>query len=290
MNKKINILIPTYNRPDRLRRCLTSLSKQTYPKNNYEVVIVDDGSPQNLKSVIEEFNREMDIVYIKKERGGPASARNTGLKHVKGEIVAFTDDDCVIDKNWLYEIEDAFKDNSEAMCVKGRTLALEPNDFSKACEMYIYGSKKSHATNNIAYKRTVFDKIGSFDTRYVHAYEDVDLKWRFLKQGFKRVYAESMIVYHPHEDSISVFKKNAYISGTGLGIFFKKYLLKRPILSFGSLLFDMRYLPLSWYYLLIKQKEYSSTSLRSIRSALVLKGFLHALTKKLAKQEKDYRK
>jgi glycosyltransferase involved in cell wall biosynthesis len=273
--KKISIIIPTYNRPDRLKRCLKSIVRQKFPKEDFEVIIIDDGSEQDNKSVVDEFCGEMDLAYMKRERKGPAASRNEGLKNANASIVAFTDDDCVLDEGWLSAIHEGFERYPEVSCLKGKTLAFEPSEFARACEKYIYGSKKSHATNNIAYRKEIFDDIGGFDTRYRDAAgEDVDLKWRFLQAGYKRLYLENMVACHPHEDSMPLFKNKCYRVGNGLGVFVKKYIFKRPLLAIGAFIYDVRYLPLSWYFLLFKKESFSPLSLRAVRSALILKGFL----------------
>lgn len=283
MNRtKIDIIIPTYNRPDDLKRCLESLSVQTFPKSDFNVIVVDDGSPQDLKSIIDAFSDKLNITYIKKKKQeGPASARNEGLKQANASIIAFTDDHCVLDKNWLSEIYKGFTKNPDISCVKGKTLALDPNDFAKLCEVHIYGSKKSHATNNIAYRKEVFKNLGGFDTRFKDAAgEDVDLKWRFLKAGYKRLYLEDMIVYHPHEDSIKAFRRKGYRTGNGRAVFLKKYIFKRPLLAIGGFIYDIRYFPLSWYYLLFKRNMVSPLSVKAIYSAFILKGFVEFFVRK----------
>ena len=277
----IDVIIPTYNRPDLLKRCLSSFAIQTFPKDDFKVIVINDGSEQGIEAIAGEFKEKINILYLKKERRGPATARNEGLKYAEAPIIAFTDDHCVLDVNWLSEIYKGFRDYPGVACVKGKTLALEPNEFAKICEKYIYGSKRSHATNNIAYKKEVFDVIGDFDTRYREAAgEDVDFKWRFLKAGYKRIYLENMIAYHPHEDSVRVFKEKCYRVGNGLAVFVGKYILKRPFLAIGAFIYDIRYLPLSGYYLLFRKKSISPCSLKSIRSAFIFKGFMDFFIKR----------
>ncbi|GEM_PF-3246886 len=283
--KKISVIIPTYNRPDRLRRCLESVARQTLSKEDFEVFIMDDGSERDNRPVVDEFSGEMDLTYVKCEKEGPAASRNKGLKRANAPVVAFADDDCVLDEGWLSAIHEGFERHPGISCLKGRTLAFEPNEFAGACEKYIYGSKKSHATNNIAYRKEVFGDIGGFDTRYRGAAgEDVDLKWRFLKAGYKRLYSEDMVAYHPHEDSMPAFKDKCYRVGNGLGVFVRKYIFRDPLLAIGAFIYDIRYLPLSWYFLLFKKESHSSFSLRAVRSALILKGFLDSF--KIKNKEK----
>jgi glycosyltransferase involved in cell wall biosynthesis len=92
-----SVIIPTYNRAGELYRCLSSLTQQTY--NNFEVIVCDDGSEDNTKEVVFEFNNKLDIKYIKDDNfGGPARPRNKGIKLAKGLFISFLDSD-----DWWYK-------------------------------------------------------------------------------------------------------------------------------------------------------------------------------------------
>src|SRR3989338_4706423 len=97
----ISVIIPTYNRKRVLKRCLDSLSKQAY--NSYEIVVADDGSADGTEEMVKSLKNKK-IIYLKQQNLGCAAARNLGAKNSNGRIVALTDDDCILDKNWLKEI------------------------------------------------------------------------------------------------------------------------------------------------------------------------------------------
>lgn len=91
---KVSVVIPSYNREKVIITALNSVLKQTY--NDYEIIVVDDGSLDNTDKVIDEFSKlhsHIDIKYIKQKNGGPSSARNNGIKHSKGQYIAFLDSD-----------------------------------------------------------------------------------------------------------------------------------------------------------------------------------------------------
>src|SRR4051812_48063528 len=93
----ISVIIATYQRPRILRGCLEALSRSDYPRDRFEVLAVDDGGTVDL-GFVPEFRDRMDVTLLRSRHGGPALARNVGLARAKGEFVAFTDDDCLVDR------------------------------------------------------------------------------------------------------------------------------------------------------------------------------------------------
>ena len=134
---KFSIIIPTCNRPDRLAQCLVSLSNLKFPTQEFEVVVVDDGSRDPLDGVVEKFDDQLNIRLLRTSNQGPGAARNTGAEHAKGEFLAFTDDDCEADENWLNHLDDVFKEFGECM-IGGRTVnRLTKNYFSMASQFIV---------------------------------------------------------------------------------------------------------------------------------------------------------
>src|SRR5262245_19683629 len=100
----VSVVIPTYNRPSQLTQCLEGLSALTYPHTGFEVIIVDDGSPTDLTTVIARFRDRLDLTLLRQPRGGPGAARNAGAAVARGGILAFLDDDCCPAKDWLLRL------------------------------------------------------------------------------------------------------------------------------------------------------------------------------------------
>ena len=95
---KISVIIPTHNRSSSLKKTLISLINQTYPKDRYEIIIVDDGGSDNTEKMIKELNKQTNsnINYFWQKNRGPAAARNLGIKNARADIIAFTDDEHLI--------------------------------------------------------------------------------------------------------------------------------------------------------------------------------------------------
>ena len=95
----ISVVIPTYNRAPELETCLTALAAQTLSPDQFEVLVIDDGSSDSTSSLLETLSsgNPMDLRYFVQPNEGPAAARNAGIEQAKGEWIAFTDDDCIPD-------------------------------------------------------------------------------------------------------------------------------------------------------------------------------------------------
>lgn len=225
-NPFISIVIPTYNRPERLADCLESLTNLEYPRDSYEVVVVDDGSQMSLESVVERFKNQVEITLIKQVNQGPATARNTGAKQAKGEFLAFTDDDCKPAADWLNKIAACFTNTPDCL-IGGKTINILPeNPFSTASQelinyLYSYYNTDSHeaaffASNNIAISTERFHKIGGFDTTFpLAAAEDREFCDRWLQYGNKMIYVPEANVYHAHKLTLSSYWRQHFHYGRG---------------------------------------------------------------------------
>lgn len=96
-----SLIIPTYARPKQLGNCLESLTQLIAPRSGFEIIIVDDGNPESLEPVVAPFREKLNLRLLRQENGGPAKARNTGAAAARGRHLAFTDDDCRPEPNWL---------------------------------------------------------------------------------------------------------------------------------------------------------------------------------------------
>lgn len=206
MGIKVSVVVPTYNRPHLLERCLDSLLNQSFPKDRYEVVMVDDGSEERLEGWAP--TDKPRVKYIRQAHGGPARARNRGIKDAEGEIVAFIDDDCIADEDWLKNVVECFTDNVAG--VEGRIVASEKTPFSHYVENLKGGS---YITANIAYKKQILEEVGSFDETYPYpASEDFELAFRILQRNYKIAFCKDAVVLHPpiKENLREYFKTRKY--------------------------------------------------------------------------------
>src|SRR5574341_947622 len=118
--KVFSIIVPTFARPERLAVCLRALAHLDYPKDHFEVIVVDDGSEAPPASTVESFAGLLSISLVAQPHAGPAAARNAGAARAGGDNLAFTDDDCAPDSRWLSAFDGVLETRPE-FCVGGRT-------------------------------------------------------------------------------------------------------------------------------------------------------------------------
>ncbi|MDQ3650687.1 MAG: glycosyltransferase family 2 protein, partial [Acidobacteriota bacterium] len=132
----ISIIIPTYARPRQLAACLAALSELDYPRERFEVIVVNDGGEIFL-SEMAPFRQQINVTLITQPNAGPATARNTGAAQAEGEFLAFTDDDCAPARDWLQALANRFATIPDQL-IGGRTLnALDDNLCSTASQLLI---------------------------------------------------------------------------------------------------------------------------------------------------------
>ncbi len=224
-----SIIIPLYNRPDEIKELLESMTVQSYFEtaegaDNYEIVIVEDGSSISSEQIINEFNERLNIKYFTKENGGPASARNYAAERAEGEWLIFLDSDTVIPEGWLVAIS---KNISTVDAFGGADRASD--DFSPVQKAINYsmtsffttggirGSKKSvekfHPRSfNMGIKKCLYEKLGGFsaDMRFG---EDIDLSIRIFESGARCVFIEDAWVYHKRRVDFKKFYRQVRASG-----------------------------------------------------------------------------
>lgn len=158
--------------------------------------MVDDGSVDDTAVVVEDHRSNgLPVRYLYQEWARMGAARNHGLEHTRGEIVAFTDDDCVVDPGWLAALAAEFAEHPEATGVQGKTVtdhaAMTP--FTRQVEQLDGG--QPYRTCNVAYRRSILRDLGGFDTRLIRG-EDVLMGERALERG-PIVFARDAVVNHP---------------------------------------------------------------------------------------------
>ena len=194
----VSVVVPYRNAKAFLPNLIESFLNQNYPKDKYEAILVDDASTDKSSDMITNIikdSQEMNQIKILRcnESGGPAKARNTGIKNSKGEIIAFTDADAIPNKDWLTELVKGFKDDSIGG-VTGKVVTK----FQELLYPLRVSPISEFVTCNIAYKRKVLTQSGLFDEKFKCPFrEDSDLAYRILDQGYKIIHQNSAVVYHP---------------------------------------------------------------------------------------------
>jgi len=201
---------------------LKSLQKQTFQE--FEIVLVYSIFPSSLSSFLSNKN----LVALKEEGSTIAEARSLGVRHAKGDLVAFIDDDCEAPGNWLEQVYSTFVHHPMLCCLGGTTLT-PPEESSKNPLTLVQGSFNGSftqkacfdsaavgkiSTSNVAYKKNVFDKIGYFNER-LKSGEDWDFNIRLVENGCALRFDPTIFVWH-HSHGL----KHAFVRSSEMGPFF----------------------------------------------------------------------
>ncbi|HEV8525778.1 MAG TPA: glycosyltransferase [Terriglobales bacterium] len=219
-----SVIIPTHNRPGQLASCLESLARQNYPREHFDVVVVDDGSREPLTALVAPFQPRIDVSLHRQPRTGPAAARNTGTKLARGQFLAFTDDDCEPAPDWLGSLAASFAAAPDHV-IGGRTInTLADNPYSRTSQaivdiVYTYYNSdgfgaRFFASNNLAVPAEHFRQLGGFDPSFTTS-EDRDFCDRWLRRGLRMAYAPQAVVHHAHVLTLSSFCRQHFHYGRG---------------------------------------------------------------------------
>jgi len=208
-NPYCSIIVPTHERPAALERCLAALVRLDYPPARFEVIVIDDGSQTDPGEAVARFKNDLAITLLLQPRKGPAAARNAGARKARGELLAFTDDDCEPDPGWLRALAARFTAEGP-QAFGGRTInALPDNLYSEASQALVddlyagYGAQPPGArfftSNNMAVPAEPFHAVGGFDPAFSSpAGEDRDFSERWLLRGSRLVHVPEALVRHAH--------------------------------------------------------------------------------------------
>lgn len=220
-----SIVVPTRDRPEPLQRCLAALAALDFPKGDFEVVLVDDGSAVSQEPVASRARGALPLTFVRQARGGPAAARNTGALHARGSVLVFTDDDCAPEPGWLGAIARAVASRPGAMVGGPVVNGLGDDRFAAASQMLIAHLYDTYAdghpsrffcTNNLAVGAGEFRELGGFDTSFPQpAAEDRELCERWLGRGHPMVFEPAAVVRHFHAMDFAGFLRQHFRYGAG---------------------------------------------------------------------------
>jgi GT2 family glycosyltransferase len=223
---KFSVIIPTFNRPADLARCLAALACLDYPKHEFEVIVVDDGGSEDLDPVIGAHGSELQVRLYRQPNQGPAATRNFGASHAAGRFLAFIDDDCEPRSDWLKALDAVVQQAPDAL-IGGRVVNGLPEIPYSAASQEIadfldqhFNRDKEHGrffpSNNIAVPAELYREIGGFDVAFVRsASEDRDLCDRWLRRGWRLVSAPEAVAVHNRPMSLRTFCKQHFLYGRG---------------------------------------------------------------------------
>src|SRR5574342_575364 len=191
----IDVVVPTFNRAAMLKRAIDSLLAQDYPLDRYRITIVDDGSTDETRPLLQKAGAVRDrLRALRIEHRGAYAARNAGWQAGSGEIVAFTDDDCIADPGWLTAIARGFAENPDALGLQGKTVTVREDVTPLTHQIVVRRTDTCYQTCNMAYRRTALSTVGGFDN--VSHSGDSQLGAAVLALG-PVLFRSDMVVVHP---------------------------------------------------------------------------------------------
>jgi GT2 family glycosyltransferase len=255
----VSIIVPTHERPERIPACLHALLALDYP--HYEIIVVDNApeTDATAKFMRENYHNDPRVRFVCEERAGVSWARNRGIQLAKGEILAFADDDVIVDRYWLAELVKAFQITPNVGCVTGLILSAELETpaqilFEKHDEesgyndqwrfnQHIFTKQKRHvhlykialfgAGASMAFRADLLRNIGGFDPALgtqglVQSGEDIAAYFKILMQGHDVVYEPASLVYHKNRREYAALYQQIYHYGIGATAYLTKNLLEHP--------------------------------------------------------------
>ena len=207
----VSVIVCSYNGGRTLAACLDSLSKLNYP--DYEVILVDDGSTDDTAHIAAQFPQ---VRYIHQSNHGLSHARNTGAAAARGEVLAYTDSDCIADVDWLYYLIGTLVSGDYAG-VGGPNVTPPAQNWVQACvaaapggpsHVLLTDTVAEHIPGcNMAFYRWAFESVGGFDAEYHKAGDDVDFCWRIQQAGWVIAFSPPAIVWHYRRFTLRAFLK-----------------------------------------------------------------------------------
>jgi O-antigen biosynthesis protein len=256
----ITVVIATRERPDALAECVSSVLASDYP--NFDVIVVDNApSSTTTRKLVETRYRDSRVRYIREDIPGLATAHNRGLADVTAPVVAFTDDDVIVDSSWLSHVAAAFAVRSDVGCVTGMILPYELETpaqgwleqyggYSKGFRRTIFDVEDNKGESvrypyaagtfgsgaNMSFRTATLREIGGFDPALgagapAPGGDDLAAFFDVIAAGSAIVYEPSALVWHRHRRDYRALQNQAFTYGLGLTAYLTRILLDRPARS-----------------------------------------------------------
>ncbi len=214
--KCVSVVVPAHNAADTIANCIHALQKQKF-SSPFEFIVVDDGSTDNTAELAETLGAR---VIRHEEKRGAAAARNSGIKASRGELICFTDADCIPKENWIQQIILPFQD-PVIIGAKG-AYATNQNEIVARFVQIEYEDKYDLLltqdrinfidTYSAAYRRQALLANDGFDEQNLYL-EDQELSFRLAARGYEMVFQPQAIVFHLHSDSLSAYFRKKFLIG-----------------------------------------------------------------------------
>lgn len=216
MAEQVSIVIPAFNAEKTIAQTIQACLNQDYAHVK-EVIVIDDGSTDGTGERV----RGAGVSCVRQNNAGPAQARNKGAALAAGDVICFTDADCVPHPNWVRSLMWHFSDPAVGAVMGSYGIANPQSWLARAVyqeimfrhrRMPVY--PKAFGSYNVAIRKTVFDNVGGFNGEYPYASgEDNDLSYRMLSCGYKIFFAKDALVDHHHPEMIKKYLREQYRHG-----------------------------------------------------------------------------
>lgn len=250
-----SVIVPSYRRPDKLAACLASLALQTWPLDDFEVIVVDDAGMRSILAPIAEMGHPFAFRLLSQQNRGAAAARNAGARLARGTFLAFTDDDCRPTPGWLESFSHTLTAEAVGALIGGRVVnALASDRFAGATQALVDflvdhaptgGSPgRLFTSNNLCVPRAAFHELAGFDEAFRGAGgEDREFCLRWAHAGRRTHYAPEALVLHAHDLTFAGFLRQHHAYGRGAALLRQRALAR----GYGPLPLE----PASFYWQLV---------------------------------------
>ncbi|MFH1895682.1 MAG: glycosyltransferase [archaeon] len=229
----ISVIVPAFNSEKTIAETISSILSQK-TKKEFELIVVDDASTDSTLKKISEFDK---VKLIKLEKNsGPAVARNAGAKKARGEIIVFTDSDCVAEKNWLEEmikpfedtkvvgVQGAYKTKQNSLTARFVQAEIEDRYDLMKKSMQKNGSIDFIGSYSAAYRKKTFLEFNGFNESFpIASGEDPELSYRMEKKGLKLEFNPKAVVWHVHPESFLKYIKVKFFRGYWRVLMYKEH-------------------------------------------------------------------
>ena len=246
LSPSVTVIVPVRNGEQTIQPLLESLQKLDYDRNKVDVIVVDGNSTDKTREIVKKY----PVKLVIENRKGLNLARNIGIKCSNGEIVAFTDADCIVHPNWITKIVENFKD-PKVGCVGGSAKALNGDFLSQYADNSIvrlmpFFTKREElekvkpffrhpAGCNMAFRRKIAEEVGYFDENIQYGFDEVEFADRICRAGYKMVLDPEVLVWHKHRSTFGEFLKQNFQYGKGSGLVLKRNRLKDAVSKWSFL-------------------------------------------------------
>lgn len=231
---RVSVIVPVKNGAQKIGDLLDSLMHVDYDREMLEIIVVDGNSSDGTREIVLQYPT---VKFLTEERPGLNAARNTGIRNSMGEIIAFTDSDCVVSRDWIKKIVENFEEGKVA-CVGGNALGFYKDLISRYCDeslmpvLRVFRRKKMldeikpplqyPAGCNMAIRRNILSEVGDFDENIEYGFDEDELVERICNTGHTMLLDPKLLIRHKHRSSVRELLKQTFRYGRGMGILLRR--------------------------------------------------------------------